>query len=156
MARQIDVSDKWGKQVDGDRYVYPPPPPLSSLAERLIQDDIGEGAHQAVLAHQRQKLVRQHHSEYRMLPPGQCLRPHHVCGLQVDLRLVQHGQRTVTDGLAQVAQQPHLNQSAPRQLNIGCGESQCVVPEMSLVAEGLQTTAEAFCRSPCTVSQVES
>src|SRR6202035_4482239 len=97
------VSDQWRKQVDGDWYGYPPAPPLRGVAERLVQYQVGEGAHQAVLTHQRQKLVRQYHSEYRVRPPSQRLRTHHMCGLQIDLRLVQHGQGAMTDGLAQVA-----------------------------------------------------
>src|SRR5580693_5814675 len=119
MAGQIDVSDQWGKQVDGDWYGYPPPPPLSGVAECLIQYQVGEGAHQAVLAHQGQKLLGPNQSEYRVRPPGQRLGTHHAGGLQIDLRLVQHSQGTMADGPAQIAEQSHLDHSAMRRHNIG-------------------------------------
>src|ERR1700734_2898614 len=100
MTRQIDVSDQWRKQVDGDWYGYPPAPPLRGVAERLVQYQVGEGAHQAVLAHQWQELVGQHHSEYRVRPPSQGLSTDYARGSKVDLRLVLHGQGPMGDRLA--------------------------------------------------------
>src|ERR1700733_2377407 len=107
MTRQIDVSDQWRKEVDGDWYGYPPAPPLRGVAERPVQYRVGEGAHQAVLAHQGQELLGQHHSEDRVRPPSQRLGTHHVGGLQVDLWLVQDGQGAMNDGLAQIAEQSY-------------------------------------------------
>src|SRR3984957_1460719 len=156
MTRQIDVSDQWRKQVDGDWYGYPPAPPLRGVAERLVQYQVGEGAHQAVLAHQWQELLGPTQSEYRGRPPSQCLGTHHVGGLQVDLRLVQHGQGTMNDGLAQVAEQSYLNQSAARQMNIGRRIARgAVVPVNGVRAERLQATAELFSRGQCAVSMFE-
>ena len=99
-AGQVDISDQWREQVDGDRHIDPPAPPLRGVAERLVQYQVGEGAHQAVLAHQWQELVGQHQSEYRVRPPSQGLSTDHTRGSKVDLRLVQHGQGTMANGLA--------------------------------------------------------
>ncbi len=120
---------------------------MRGVAERLVEDQIGERAHQAVLAHQWQELMRLNHAEDRMRPADQRLGAHDSVGLQVDLRLIQHGQGAMGDCLAQIAEQSHLDQSTARRLHIGGGERRgAVVGHVHVGAERLQATAEPFRR----------
>ena len=105
----------------------------------MVEHYVGEGAHRTVLAHQRQELLGPHQSEYRVRPTNQRFGAHHFGAAQIHLRLVENSQRSVADGLPEVAEQAHLDQPTTRRLDTGSRETGTfVASEMHVGTEGLQ------------------
>jgi hypothetical protein len=75
------------------------------LADRLIQDPIGERLYQVGALRDRDEFVWRHQSVFRMLPAHQCLQPHDLQGACVDFGLIVQYQLALLDRPIQLVPQ---------------------------------------------------
>ena len=79
--------------------------PARGVRHGARQHQFGHRFHQSVLPHQRQEVGGCQCAQLGVRPTDECLDPGDGSGAQVELRLIDEGEKVVVDRAAQVAEQ---------------------------------------------------
>ena len=110
-SRQVGVTQERREQVDRHGNGRAEACPVGGVAERPVDNEVGHGSHESVLADQRQEGVGTKCAEGGMRPTQQRFDAGQVSGRQIDLGLVDDFEGAVVDGGAQFTEQPNLSGS---------------------------------------------
>ncbi len=105
IARQAEVEQVRGAEVDGDGQPETFVAPARTLAEGVVEHAQGQRAHQARLLGERQEGARAEQAELRVIPAHERLGAGDLAGLEIELRLVVHDDLTGLDRVRQLADQ---------------------------------------------------